>query len=420
MKNKLDNSRELDVWLWSNKPEVRESTKFISGKIMKNIPSGYTEKNIKKHLRVILTDLFVAHKNNPKMYISFSRDISSYKASKKYSKIYLNYKYIIFVVDYLKDNGYIEMHKGVNFAHFSRMSRMKGTNKLFRLFRKYRNTSGVILSRKPPVFLRNSDKNCIDFDLDTLEVKSIIKNINRINKNLSNHNICLSNEVYSNKSIDKRNFILINDIKNKKYSRVFNNSSFQQGGRFYGHWSQMIESDLRRFIEIDGESTVELDYSCLHLSMLYGLENKPLPQGDLYKLSGIADEYRKYVKKSVNIAINAESERSAIQAIRLEYKSFIDEVGLIPESPNKIIEIIKWNHPVIGKYLCTGYGVHLQYIDSTLAENIMLKLSSENICCLCIHDSFIVPTRHMFTLERTMNEVFYDRFKFLPRVNRKI
>ena len=112
MKNKLDLSRELDVWIWSNKPEVKEVTKFILEKIKKNQHKGLSEKNIRKHLRVILTDLFVAHKENTKLFISFSRDKGLYRAAKKFSKIFLSYKYIIFVTDFLSSEGILNFTKG--------------------------------------------------------------------------------------------------------------------------------------------------------------------------------------------------------------------------------------------------------------------------------------------------------------------
>ncbi|MBQ3058810.1 MAG: hypothetical protein IJD16_00635 [Desulfovibrio sp.] len=416
MNNKLDNSRELDVWIWSNKPEVKEATNFIFSKMKKILPSGYTEKNIKKHLRVILTDLFVAHKKNPKLYISFSRDVKAYKASKIFSKIYLNYRYVVIVTEYLNDNGYINYKKGVNFLKFKRMSRMKATDKLIRLFRKYRSDSGVILKRNPPIFLRDSEKRDIDFDLDTIEIKTLIRNTNRINKNLENHSITFNPPVDFSDDYSRVYSLMVD---NTKYYRVFNNGSFEQGGRFYGHWSQMIDSDWRKYIEIDGHSTVELDYSCLHLSMLYGLENQTPPEGDLYKLAGINDAFRKIIKKSVNIAINGDSESVVIKAMRQEYYPFIDEVGLIPDRPQTLLNAIKWNHLTIEKYFCSGYGVHLQYLDSCIAENIMITLNSRDICCLCIHDSFIVADKYKIVLHDIMMQSFYDKFNFYPRINAK-
>ena len=414
MNKNLDFARKLDVWIWSNKPQVKEATNFIFSKMQKNNYSGYTDKNIKKHLRVILTDLFVAHKENPHLYISFSRDSKAYRSSKLFAKIFLNYRYVILVTDYLNENGYIELHKGINYARFQRHSRMKATEKLVRLFRKYKNSSGVTVRRNPPIFLRDSAKRNIDYVLDTIEIKTLIKNTNRINKYLSQHAITFNPPIDFSEDYSQA-YSLTSD--NTKYFRVFNNSSFEQGGRFYGHWSQMINSDWRKYIQIDGQPTVELDYSCLHLTMLYGLEGLTPPDGDLYKIDGVSPAYRKYIKKAVNIAINAESEGAATKAIRQEYDSFINNVGLIPDSPKIILNAIRWNHTPIDKYFCTGYGVYLQYIDSSLAEKIMLRLHNKDICCLCIHDSFIVAEEYKTILYEYMEDIFYDKFGFYPKVS---
>lgn len=177
MKNKLDYSRELDMWIWSNKPEIVRSAEFLFPRIIKNIRGKFDRNRLKNHLKVFLTELFVAHKQDTKLFISFSRNKNSYKASKRFDKVYLRYKYVILVSDFLIDNGYVEYHKGVNFSHFSRESRIRASQKLLRLFRKYREEGGVILRRNPPVILRDENKQDSEFDFDTLEVKTIIKNV---------------------------------------------------------------------------------------------------------------------------------------------------------------------------------------------------------------------------------------------------
>ena len=205
----------------------------------------------------------------------------------------------------------------------------------------------------------------------------------------------------------------------KKYVRIFNNSDFKQGGRFYFHWSQMIKSEIRKNITIDGKQTVELDYSCLHLSMLYGLENMVPPAGDLYTLAGIDSCFRPIIKKAVNIAINARNETSAMQAIREEITQLTEKMGFVPPGPKTILENLKQAHSPIKKYFCTGYGVRLQYLDSSIAEQIMLSLAEEDICCLCIHDSFIVAKEHKALLHELMMNKFAKLFNFRPRISIK-
>lgn len=416
MKNKLDYSRELDIWIWSNKPEIVKSADFLFPKIMQNNSQKIDKNRLKNHLKVFLTELFVAHKQDTKLFISFSRDKNSYKASKRFDKIYLRYKYVILVTDFLIQNGYVEYHKGVNFSYFARESRIRASQKLLRLFRKYRDEGGRVLRRNPPIILRDENKRDIDFDLDNLEVKTIIKNVNKINKCLGRHIVSGELPLYEYAEFMKK----FDKIKeNKKYIRVFNNSDFKQGGRFYFHWSQMIESRYRRYITIDGKSTVELDYSCLHLSMLYGLDGIIPPAGDLYALPGIDSYFRPVIKKAVNIAINAENETSAMQAIRVEMNQFTEQTGLIPPNTKIILEALKEAHSPIQKYLCSGYGIRLQFLDSSIAEQIMLSLAEDDICCLCIHDSFIVAKEYQDRLHELMVKHFVKKFNFNPRITIK-
>jgi hypothetical protein len=64
---------------------------------------------------------------------------------------------------------------------------------------------------------------------------------------------------------------LVFRLKYEACHRVFNNSSFKNGGRFYGASHLDIPSHMRGFIRINGEPVVELDYDALHIVMLYHL-----------------------------------------------------------------------------------------------------------------------------------------------------
>ncbi|MHC2278005.1 hypothetical protein ACVME8_004616 [Bradyrhizobium diazoefficiens] len=92
--------------------------------------------------------------------------------------------------------------------------------------------------------------------------------------------------------------------------RVFNNGSFQQRGRFYGGWWQQVPSRLRRYITINGWPTREIDYSNLHLAMIYAKEGLPL-DGDAYAIDGLDARYRKLVKVTLLKLINAPPETRA-------------------------------------------------------------------------------------------------------------
>ena len=416
--NPLDNSRMLDMWIWSNKPEIRITADYIFTLLQKKEKrrlKNFRLPRLKNHLKVILTDLLVARKKDPTLYLAFSRRLAGFVPSLRYQKIYLHPTYMAFLTDFLAAENFIELHKGIHFGTYNRMSRIKATPKLLRYFRKYRvQGQGIILRRKPCVIMRNDKKQDIPFNTDTIEVKNIMRNVLKINRHLKEHEISLDIEKCPPKLLQEYKQVISD--KHSKYTRIFNNNDFNQGGRFYNHWTQLIPKELRKYILIDGKETVELDYSCLHITLLYALEGKKLPKGDLYSITGISNKYRDIVKKSFNIAINAKDERSTILAINEYLREVEQEQGTVDLKADYILFFMKLTHKILQKYLCTGYGTFLQRIDSDLAENIMLSLLSERICVLCIHDSFIVSVEYKTKLYDAMTNHFNNRFNFNPTI----
>ncbi len=417
-KNKLDHARDLQIWIWSDKPVIKDTADFIFKKMERDDKIGKLNKNrIKNTLKVILTDLYVTHKHDNKMYIIISKNRNDYRKHKYFRSVYIQYKHLIPVFNYLIDKGYIKQKRGINYERCKRRTRIKWTDKLLRLFREYDKGDGKIILRRPPVILKNKAKDQIDFDMDTIETRTIIRNASKINAYLNQHAFTLP---FDSVEIDGR--ITSTEeayIRFSQYSRIFNNSSFEQGGRFFDHWSQMIKSGQRRFIKIDGKDTVELDYSCLHITMLYGLEGLVLPQGDQYELKDIPFCYRGIIKKAVNIAINAENEKDAIGALRKEMREFCKEKKLPYFHPKTLLDAILMKHEVIKQYFYTGYGVRLQFLESKIAEKIMLTLGAQNIGCLCIHDSFIVSKDSEEILQNLMITYFDEIFHLYPTVTSK-
>ena len=415
--NPLDNARPIDIWIWSNKPEIRKTAEYIFTQLQKKLGPRLQRKfhllRLKNHLKVILTDLLVVRREDPHRYLSFSRQNADYVPCGRYKKIFLNPKYMAFLTDFLAAEKFIELHKGFYFDGYSRISRMKATPKLLRYFRKNREQEkGIILSRKPGILMRDRKKREIDFNTDTLEVKKMLRNVWKINKHLKEHVISLDTSKIPEKLL--REYMPFISDKHSKYIRIFNNNDFNQGGRFYSHWSQFLPKELRNFILIDGKETIELDYSCLHLTLIYAINGIESPAGDLYKIDGISTEHRGIIKKAFNIAINSNNKKSAILAINESRKEIEVERGILSPKANDILSGLESTHPILSEYLCSGYGVHLQNIDSSLAESIMLDLLSKNICVLTIHDSFRVDLEYKDILFESMKNNFYHRFNFYP------
>ena len=105
----------------------------------------------------------------------------------------------------------------------------------------------------------------------------------------------------------------------------------------------------------------------------------------------------------VNILINAKSRESAIKAAK---NQGLFDNGF-PEGISDIGEHIKeiyFHHDDISTFFSNGYGVRLQFLDSQIAEALMLRMLPEP--CLPVHDSFIVRSGEQHKLEQVMNEEF--------------
>ncbi len=199
--------------------------------------------------------------------------------------------------------------------------------------------------------------------------------------------------------------------------RVFNDGSFSRGGRFYGALHLNMPRDIRRFIQIDGQPTVELDYSAFHIKMLYhkaGIDY----QDDPYSVCEGPDLRKEY--KAVGlIAINAENEKKAYGAIREELK---DKGLKVPRRDKPIVSLVnafKQAHLPIEKYLFSGVGTRLQNIDGDIMNTILARLLEMDIVGLPVHDSVLVPGRDKDVLKTLMLEEYQKQMGFTPSVDIK-
>ena len=90
--------------------------------------------------------------------------------------------------------------------------------------------------------------------------------------------------------------------------RIFN-EDFSRGGRFYaegGSWQTLSKTERQR-ITIDGEPTVEIDFSSFHPTLAYA-ECGLVPPADAYEIPGFP---RELVKIAFNILLNSSGRNGA-------------------------------------------------------------------------------------------------------------
>ena len=203
---------------------------------------------------------------------------------------------------------------------------------------------------------------------------------------------------------------------------IYNNMSWEQGGRMYAGVSmvgvnyQLLPSDVRETIVIDGHQTVECDYRGLHVAMLYAKEN----------IQAFADPYgatnesmRPLWKKALVTIINAGNREEAIFSIRNACEELKGADGLSPRKQRllkayeecdgnveHVIGVIEQFHHRIAKYFYTGIGLKLQAMDAQMAFEIVHHFMGKGVAVLPVHDSFIVRIDFGEELVEMMKDTF--------------
>lgn len=188
------------------------------------------------------------------------------------------------------------------------------------------------------------------------------------------------------------------NFNNITYRRIFARGQLDKGGRFFGGWWQQIPSELRPYIRIDDEPTVELDFGTTFLTILYAqrgltIPNEPYdlginPDGDLRK--------RSVIKKYIAARLNAKK----------LYKLSKEELALLGVTDEKLRQLVEQKHHQIVDAFESGIGLDLMYLESEIALLVMKTLLSKGVPVLCIHDGFITQSRHESLLYEVMMESF--------------
>ncbi|MDB4140443.1 hypothetical protein N9746_08060 [Candidatus Thioglobus sp.] len=420
-KPELWNSRSINFHLTSRYPQVLTLIDSVLEEVVNHIESRDKPKRIhttklKNSLTLVLLNLYSLHKVNRKKYVAYPRNPNGFRRT-KYKKHKVGFDVFIKAVDALIELGYIESHLGFHDRGFGRgmNSRMRANLSLIELFNEHKlapvmiqidKSEEVIILKSVNILEDNKkDKFVIDYE-DTEQTNQMRVNLHSINSLLDNRWIDLnvSDKAYekiAEETEKKKNRSDI-DFNRKRLKRIFNNSSFEDGGRFYHGWWQEIPKRFRKNITIDGKRTVEVDYSSIHFRILYAEQGIDIGDDDPYIIKGYEDR-RSQIKIALNIILNAETRVKAINAIANKDKLNIDKKTAL-----EIYKKLEDRHSNIKQYFGSGRGIKLQYKDSQIAEQVMLNLARDNIVCLPVHDSFIVRLSHQIDLHEEMDKAFKD------------
>lgn len=178
--------------------------------------------------------------------------------------------------------------------------------------------------------------------------------------------------------------------------------TWNRGGRLYDPFYQVMPKEIRAKLLIDGEETVELDYSRLHPTMLFNQEGLDLDR-DPYAVPGFAVPVE-VAKETFNRLLNSRKKIS----FRFEDRQHFRHKGAFNFYRNAMIRHL-W--PISHRFQSDG-GAELQKLDSRLALKVIERCMDNNIAVYPVHDSFIVKRSNRRQLKVIMEEEYFNIMGF--------
>lgn len=366
------------------------------------VNSSFDNEVSRNYFRLIILNLRVAFALRKNVTIPKSEEYYIQKFSPEGEKVFSIFMQILF---WLKTNHFIGERVGdPEYGYTSYWAMQK-------LYSRFSEIPTGMLNKisqySSPVVMKDLDKNIVNipFSDKALMYESQLNTVN---------------ELYSTQKFSFFSCSTEEEIFYPHLTAIFNNSSWNDGGRLYSSHNrginyQAIPSDLRKTILINGHETVEVDFSGLHISMLYA-KNGLAPLDDPYQF--ISGHNRQLAKFATLVMINTSSEKGVVASLMKRKMQLHNKQGLSPKKSalkhaldtctdfSAIVDLIKKNHAAISSHFFSGIGIKLQNIDSLMALEIINFFCQKGIPVLPIHDSFIIEKQYSAELKAKMQEVF--------------
>ena len=385
---------------------------------------------------LFLNLLFTFHRT-PEKVIAISMRKGNYKPS-RYNPLNLSDK-LTDIVDKAEKAGLIVRVKGHNERVKPKLTRIWSAPLLEGIFEECDVDKSLISEseqlsnqHREVILINKKDKvaktnTLVDYK-DTTETNKWREDVRFYNDVLARHHIdvgTLPDKEYFNKG-----------LANKSVVRIFHraNLKFECGGRLYRAFWESINSRHRENILINGNETIELDYSSLHINIAYGKKGVTPPEGDMYDVgdfdSSIDSKIRRaWIKQMVIVCLNAKTLQGTLNRFDRKLK---DSKGVpaktVWESLDKerkthlrktMRDLIIAKHKAIEEFFCADCGVTFMRIDSDITMEVVTHFAKMNVPVLSVHDSYIVDFQRAGMLDEKLHEVFEKRFGFKAKIPRE-
>lgn len=386
----------MDQDLWTQDTTFKRLTEKVGCDILgwkRRTKSGKTDQKTKPkfdQLRILLLNLKILNKS----YLAVSMNNKFYvdRPARYKSKIT---KTIISIVKEMASACLIDLYMGTKDINtgLGFTTKLKPTSELLNILNSS-SLSNIIDTTEEVIILKDRSSGemrasgeggkyefhrksgkIIDYT-DTKATKIMRHEVRAYNKFLSQHDITLPGHEPLIKSV----------------YRVFNDSSFEHGGRYVGGFWQNCKKELRPFITIDGQPTVEIDFTGSHVLIMYALAGVPLVHDPYEQINGTSD--RSQAKKICQLLLGCKKRDSIVKSLK--------NLGISESALDAFLK----RHHAISDWFFKKEATRLQRIEVKIISQIHRLAISSDVPVLTIHDSVICKATDRERMQTMMLKVF--------------
>lgn len=188
------------------------------------------------------------------------------------------------------------------------------------------------------------------------------------------------------------------------------------GGRLYTRYAsyQNIPQNLRRLLTLNGNNSRELDYSGMHVNLLYYLNGKANEYEDpyfpvLYLLgftssdTNVRDALKKLIITTINCNFEFEKSRKAFYYHNNDLRKYLESEGISFKDAFSAV------NEAYGEVTQKNVDIHkLMYMESKIMCEVLRKLRNEKIVALPLHDSTIFMENNYRDVKDIMQATYRD------------
>jgi hypothetical protein len=446
-----DNSIALHLYLFSENAHLKEGCKRIlyGCYTPQELNTGPRKWNALKVIRKLAISLYKTWEEDPSRYNTISLNNNHWVKQGRYGKLGISGTVLRKTITRLEEKGFIDFIRGdqTEVVENRKQSKLKAKPKLIDWMLNAQDESGVIASEinedinkylsegvRPRAKLKDINKKLVD-------IKRKPSHVVEAERLLESYQAVLDRT----EIINPETGILQTPYDKFQY-RSFSRESFDLNGRVHGGFWQRIKSEQRRYITLDGEPTLEVDFKGTFPSIVYHflsidfwaqfdyLPRELLHTADPYYLEGYTDRpaplgpsFRDALKLVFNSAINVKYSKSIHRRLSMTLKTNLNkklEAGDITRDAFDAINAVRMklikkflyekHHLLKDYYFNAEIGMLAMNAESRIALEIIRKFTSLGKPILTIYDGFIVKREDKTLLTESMVNCYYQIFGFHP------